>query len=167
MRKSDRVEANRALLQSALIALRGAQATKIVQKGRAELDDEVLEYELIKGHELPYLTSDVWRVLLDGIERALQGDPDPFGLKITGKPPAFSRQELIDAIAAVLLAENDGIPRMRAITTVAEKTRVSAGELRRALADDDEVRMARLQLKLYPQRAAMLLATIKQTSCQD
>ena len=167
MRKSDRVEARRALLQSALIALREAQATKTVHRVRAELDGDALDYGLIKGHELPYLTPDVWRVLIGGIERALQGDPDPFRLNLAGRKPRIDSSDIVEAVAGVLRAERRGVPRGDAIAIISGESGISVGLLRKALKDPDTLEQARILVGSYSPRLKALMNAAKQFTRQE
>jgi len=138
LRKSEIVEKRRRKLESLLELLRVEEGTPHFIKISLRGDFGVKE---------AYLPYDYWVLLSSGIERALEGNPDPFGLKRPGRPQRFSRYEMFKAICDVLRAERDGMGRMAAVESSARKWGMKAITLRKAMKDERTIQYARLAIE--------------------
>ena len=135
LRKSEIVETRRERLEHLLDSLRVEEGTPRFLKISLRGDFGVKE---------AYLPDDYLSLLVGGIERALEGKHDPFGLKRPGKPQQFSRDDVFKAMCDVLRAEKGGMGRMAAIDAAAKKWGMKAITLRGAMADKKMVEYARL-----------------------
>jgi hypothetical protein len=138
LRKSEIVETRRELLERLLELLR-------IEEGTPSFIKISLRGEF--GVKEAYLPSDYWAILLSGIERALEGQHDPFGLNRPGRPQRFSRDVVFKAICDVLRAERSGMGRLAAIDAAAKKWGMKAITLRKAMADEKLVQYARLAIE--------------------
>jgi hypothetical protein len=141
-RKSEIVETRRERLEHLLDLLRVEDGTPRFIKITLMGDFGVKE---------TYLPDDYWALLVGGIERALEGKHDPFGLKRPGSPLRFSRDEMFKAMCDVLRAEKGNTGRMAAIDAAAKKWGMKAITLRNAMKDQKMVEYARLAIEEFPE----------------
>jgi hypothetical protein len=103
--------------------------------------------------ELNGVTQDMYDTLLKGLWAALDNERDPFGIAPPrGTVPALTRQESIEAVAAVLNMRDLGQPIGAAIVAVADRYPVSEEMLRKLYEDDDIRGWADIQRNAYPSR---------------
>jgi hypothetical protein len=141
-RKSEIVETRRERLEHLLDSLKVEEGTPRFLKISLRGDFGVKE---------AYLTDDDWALLVSGIERALEGKHDPFGLKRPGRPQQFSRDEVFKAMCDVLRFERGGMPRMAAIDAAARRRGMKAVTLRKAMTDEKMIQYARLAIEEFPE----------------
>jgi hypothetical protein len=142
LRKSEIVETRRERLERLLELLRVEEGTPRFLKISLRGDFGVKE---------TCLPDDYWALLVSGIERALEGKHDPFGLNRPGRPQRFSRDEVFKAMCDVLRAEKGGMLRMAAIDAAAKKWGMKAVTLRKAMADEKTIQYARLAIEESPE----------------
>jgi hypothetical protein len=142
LRKSEIVEIRRERLVRLLESLRVEEGTPRFLKVSLRGDFGVKE---------AYLTDDDWALLVSGLERALEGQSDPFGLNRPGRPQRFSRDVLFRAVCSVLRAERGGMLRMAAIDSAAKRWGMKAITLRKAMADEKMIQYALLAIEEFPE----------------
>lgn len=134
LRTHAEIEVRRAMLAELVAKLRRAEllcAYKLVPQAQ----DMTLVGQVLPGQ---------LKFLIEGLERALAGDADPFRLSARGRKPDYAANLLTAATAYALLRQRDGHSLEEARAEAAEAFGMSAETVRDALRDD-----------LIRQRAAM------------
>lgn len=150
MNKHDLADARRQLLirwRSKLIDALNRQARELGEQFDPESSDHFTPPPL----RVPMPSGDMIELLLGGIDNALEGKPDPFGIEPPkrGIKPLKSRQQMIDIVAAVL-SENGKkqrtvVPRMF-LNDLARKHGLSTDTLEKAMKDKSLLGFATLKL---------------------
>lgn len=142
MNKHDLVDARRLLLENWLSLIRYANAAH-ERECKALHDTATGEPISPPPLRLPGLSQDMINLLVDGIEAALAGSKDPFGIAtprggktLRGKKRLLSRQERITAVSMIIDKYERGSNLQDAFAAVAEKMEMSAEAMRDAYYDE-------------------------------
>lgn len=159
MNKHHLASAKRALLERWLNLLDDAQA-------RQEIESEARRNAANGGlYEPPPLvipapSQDMKQLLIEGIQAALDGNPDPFGIALPkkGNKPKYNRQGWLNVVREIhgeiqrnekrALPYGKRDPVTEAIITIAERHELSAEAIWKAYKDPDNA-IAKLQGPLY------------------
>lgn len=115
-------------------ALRDARDTIVWKAPPRVSDDAVVFNSRDIVHELDAPPD--WDLLIDGIERALAGDDDPFRLRQRGRKPTYKTADLVRAVATVKLLRKRGESLEDARAHAAEKTGIGEETIRDAMRND-------------------------------
>lgn len=161
MNKHDLAAAHRELLQRWLVIINDAKKLQENELERLleQSPGQSVSPPLLK---IPSPSSDMLNLLIGGIEKALDGNADPFGIKEPrGIKPKNNRQEMIAIVAFVISesqkhkAKGEKDPVTQAIGEAAERFNLSVDTVKKAHEDSDLVGLAKLQMAAAESNPAM------------
>lgn len=159
MNKHHLASAKRALLERWLYLLEEADVWQAANSEALRIAANGEPYE--SPHLLiPAPSRDMKQLLMDGIQAALDGKPDPFGIAppAKGNKPKYNRQGWLDVVREIhgeiernknrVLPNEKHDPVTEAIVTIAERHELSVEAIWKAYKDPDNA-IAKLQGPLY------------------